>query len=174
MMWAEGPVCFADLEILLLSDVPAEQILLSPKGSHRSSFAIRPATPMATPGTAKGVCSPARAAIVASSAPNLTGGRPFSPIATMESSSTRQTTSSYARMIRSGLPTRIMEFSAITQETAPPASSGAAAFSALIPSMASWRSPRTTGQAQWSGLLAHRENPFVADSGATHTPGWRT
>lgn len=31
MMWAEGPVWFADLEILLLSDVPAEQILLFAK-----------------------------------------------------------------------------------------------------------------------------------------------
>lgn len=32
MMWAEGPVWFADLGILLLSDIPAEQILLFAKG----------------------------------------------------------------------------------------------------------------------------------------------
>jgi gluconolactonase len=32
MMWAEGPVWFADLGILLLSDIPAEQILLFATG----------------------------------------------------------------------------------------------------------------------------------------------
>jgi gluconolactonase len=32
MMWAEGPVWFADLGILLVSDIPAEQILLFAEG----------------------------------------------------------------------------------------------------------------------------------------------
>nr|WP_246675077.1 SMP-30/gluconolactonase/LRE family protein [Mesorhizobium sp. B2-5-3] len=163
------------IEILLLSDVPAEQILLSPKGSHRSSFAIRPATPMATPGTAKGVCSPARAAIVASSAPNLTGRQTV----LADSYEGKRLNSPNDIVVRSddSIWFTDPDYGTLSDYTGNRASSelGRRCVFRLDPLDGKLAiATDKLDKPQWPGLPAHRENPFVADSGATHTPGWRT
>ena len=54
VMWAEGPVYFADLGVLLFSDVPGEKIYRYVEGQERQPCSGNlPATQTATPATAK-------------------------------------------------------------------------------------------------------------------------
>ena len=52
-MWAEGPVYFTDMGVLLFSDVPGEKIFRYVEGKRRPCSGSLPATRTATRATAK-------------------------------------------------------------------------------------------------------------------------
>jgi gluconolactonase len=61
-LWAEGPCWFADGEFLIWSDIPNERMMRWVEGLGSTSSASRPATPTATPATARAGSYPASTA----------------------------------------------------------------------------------------------------------------
>ena len=75
--WAEGPAYFPAGRYLVWRDIPNDRMLRWDETPARSACsAIRPATPMATPSTARAAWSPASMATGASPAPSMTDRSP--------------------------------------------------------------------------------------------------